>query len=170
MRLLVTIVSPDGLPLESRVCEPGEPLSFSMRSQYLISAGQAIDIGVSVFDADFIVTSQMGPREDARHLTQRDGETPLIVLPQVWDVSFIPSTRLLADILAEAVQHGMDFPSHGVDCACNDRFVREIRLQVSKAIPPDGRTSEGNWAEGIHERITAKARIKSILHQMVRNL
>jgi hypothetical protein len=170
VRLLVTIYDQDNTPAGAQKCTDGQPLTFTFKSPYLISAGQEVTVGVTVFDYELLHSLTMGPKLNAGHLTRKDGKTPLIDVPVVWDVSFIPSNRLLADILAEAVQHGVDFPSHGVDCACMDRLVREIRLQVSKAIPPDGRTTDSDWAKPIHDRITAKARIRSILRMMERNL
>ena len=57
-------------------------------------------------------------------------------MTRVWDVSFIPTRRLLADILADVVQHGLDYPSHGTGCICMDELPPgRIRLQVSKAAP-----------------------------------
>jgi hypothetical protein len=162
MKLLVTIYDQDNSPAGAQKCTDGQPLTFTFKSPYLISAGQEVTVGVTVFDYDLLRNLTSGPK-DATHLN-------LIEVPVVWDVSFIPSNRLLADILAEAVQHGVDFPSHGVDCACMDRLVREMRLQVSKAIPPDGRTTGDDWAAPIHDRITAKARIRSVLRMMEHNL
>lgn len=163
MRLIVAVSAREGYPPETKLCSPGDPLTFSIVSDYLVSAGQAIDIGVSVFDADAMVLNQMGPKADARHLVREDNETPLIDLPVTWDVSFIPSTRLLADILADAVQHGRDYPHHGVNCACMDQFAREVRLQISKALPPDNRTTDTDWAQPIQERLDAKARVRWVL-------
>jgi hypothetical protein len=171
MRLVVFVVGPDNLPVSTQTCEDGDPLTVRFNSPYLISAGQEIELGISVFDADKLA-SRINLL-DARHLTTLDEDgivAPLIDVPVVWDVSFIPTRRLLADILEEAVEHGREFPSHGVNCACMDRLVREIRLQVSKAIPPDGRTTDSDWAAPIHDRVTAKARIRSVLQQMERNL
>jgi hypothetical protein len=162
MRLLVTVYGPDGLPAESRICEPGEPLSFHVPSPYLISAGQPIDIGVSVFDADAVVANSTF-LDDAMHFN-------LIDVPVVWDVSFIPSNRLLADILGDVVQHALDHTGHGVNCACMDKFAREIRLQASKSLPPDGRTTDSDWAGPIQDRLESKARVRHVLKMVVDNL
>lgn len=162
MRLLVTAYDPNGMPAGSQIMEPGQPVSFHIPSPFLVSAGQDILLGVSVFDVDFMVRNYV-PLADATHLN-------LVDVPVVWDVSFIPSTRLLADILADVVQHGVDNPSHGTGCVCMDQYAREIRLQVSKAIPPDGRTTAEDWAEGVHERIEAKARIRHVLMMVERNM
>lgn len=162
MRLLVTAYDQNGLPAGSRVVEAGEVTSFHIPSPYLVSAGQDILLGVSVFDVDFMVRSYV-PLADATHLH-------LVDVPVVWDVSFIPSTRTLADILTEVVQHGVDNPSHGTGCVCMDKYVREVRLQVSKVIPPDGRTTEEDWAVGVHERLEAKARIRHVLMMVERNM
>jgi hypothetical protein len=51
-----------------------------------------------------------------------------------WD--WIPSRRPLFEILADVVQHGVDSPTHGVDCACMDKFIRELRIHVHRATPP----------------------------------
>ena len=160
MRLLVTVYGPDGIPAESRICEPGEPLSFHVPSPYLISAGQPIDIGVSVFDADAVVANSTF-LDDATHFN-------LIDVPVVWDVSFTPSRRLLSDILADVVRHGEEHPTHGINCICMDEYSREVRLQLSKAIPPDGRTTDTDWAQPIQKRLNAKARIQYVLGMVLR--
>lgn len=161
MRLIVSVYAREGFPPESKLAGLGDPLSFSIASDYLVAAGQTMDIGVSVFDADAMVLAQAGPREDARHLN-------LVQMPANWDVSSIPTTRLLATILEDVVQHGIENPEHGVNCACMDKAAHEIRLQLSKAIPPDGRTTDTDWAQPIHDRVNAKARIRHVLDMVLR--
>lgn len=160
MRIIVAISAREGYPPEVRLCKPGETTVFSLVNDYLVSAGQPFNVYVSVFDADFIATLQSGPREDARHLD-------LVQMPANWDVSFIPSNRLLADILGDVVQHALDHTGHGVNCVCMDQYAREIRLQLSKAIPPDGRTTDTDWAAPIQDRLEAKARIKHVLRMVL---
>ena len=165
----MTVFGPEGIPTESRLCEPGEPLTFHVPSPYLISAGQAVDIGVSVFDADWIV-GQQHSLIDATHLRDDELDSPLVDVPVVWDVSFLPTRRLLADILEDVVQHGINNPEHGVNCSCMDAAAREIRLQVSKALPPDGRTTDSDWSQPIRDRVMSKARIKHVLNMVLRGL
>lgn len=169
MRLLVSVIGPDNMPIGSQVCEPGQPLEFTFQSPFLVSAGQDQSIRMSVFDVQQMVMAQMGPR-DATHLRQEDGETPLIQVPVVWDVSFIPSRRTLSEILEDVVTHGQNNPEHGISCVCMDKAAREIRLQASKAIPPDGRVKDTDWAEPIQDRLNAKARIRYVLMMVERNL
>lgn len=88
-----------------------------------------------------------------------------VVIPRVWDVSWIPTTRLLQDILEDVARHEVEFPRHGSDCVCMDAYSREIRLQVSKAVPPD--TGE---AGDIHIRLGARARMARVLKMVVRSL
>lgn len=177
MRLLVTVFDLDGessFPVGSQICEPGQPLTFEVESRYLVAAGQKHTVGISVFDADFIVLSRVGAHLlDARHLMRWDkeeGDVPLINVPIVWDVSFLPSMRLLADILADVVRHETDHTGHGINCICMDEYAREIRLQISKALPPDGRTTEQEWAAAIQDRLNSKARIKHVLDMVLRGL
>jgi len=169
MKLLVSVFNPDNMPAGAQRCEDGQPLTFHVTSPYLVSAGQSMPVGVTVFDYDLLRNLQFALK-DARHLVREDGETPLVQVPIVWDVSFIPSRRSLADIMADVVQHGLDNPRHGVSCVCMDQFSREIRLQVSRAIPPDGRTTDSDWAKPIQERLNAKARIRYVLGMVERNL
>lgn len=171
MRLLVTVFDLDGessFPVGSQICEPGQPLTFEVESRYLVAAGQKHTVGVSVFDADAMVRAQGGPIVPLWPLVREDGETPLVDVPVVWDVSFIPTRRLLADILADVVTHGLNNPEHGFNCTCMDAAAREIRLQVSKALPPDGRTTDSDWSQPIRERLTSKARIKHVLDMVLR--
>lgn len=162
MKLLVTVYNADNMPVGAQRCEDEQPLTFHVTSPYLVSAGQSMPVGITVFDYDLLAGLTSGPK-DARQLD-------LVQVPVVWDVSFLPTRRLLADILADVVAHGWEHPRHGIDCACMDRFSREIRLQVSKAIPPDGRTTDSDWAAPIQERLNAKARIRHVLMMVERNL
>lgn len=170
VKLLVSVFDGDNFPAGSQIAEFGQPLVFEIESHYLVAAGQKQRVGISVFDADFIALTTAGPKADARHLIDPETDEPLVSVPITWDVSFIPSTRLLTDILAEAIQHGVDYPHHGINCACQDDQVREIRLQISKALPPDGCLTPEQWSGGIQERLNAKARVRAILEQVVRNL
>lgn len=163
MRLLVTVFDLDGgdsFPVGSQVCEPGQPLTFEVESRYLVAAGQKHTVGISVFDADAIVSSQVR-QDDATHLN-------LVDVPVVWDVSFIPSQRGLAEILADVVAHGLANPEHGISCSCMDQAAREIRLQVSKSLPPDGRTTDSEWSQPIRERVMSKARVRHVLDMVLR--
>lgn len=162
MRFLVTAYDPNNMPAGSQVVEDGQPISFHIPSPYLVSAGQDVILGVTVFDVDFIVRNRIS-LDDATHLH-------LVDVPVVWDVSFLPSTRLLADILADVVVHETDHTGHGIDCVCMDKYAREIRLQVSKALPPDGRTTDSEWAVAIQDRLNSKARVRHVLQMVVRNL
>ena len=167
MRLIVAVFNSDNMPGGSQVCEPGQPLTFSITSPYLVSAGQPVQVGVSVFEYNVLARAQGGSLVDARHLRDDELDTSLVEVPIVWDVSFIPSTRLLADILKDVVDHGQRHPTHGINCICMDEYSREIRLQVSKAIPPDGRTTDTDWAQPIQERLNAKARIRHVLNMVI---
>jgi len=167
MKLVVAVFNADNMPEGNIVCESGDSLSFQITSPYLVSAGQPVTVGISVYEYDVLARAQGATLESATHLRNED-DAPLVDVPVVWDVSFIPSNRLLADILAEAVQHGVDYPDHGINCSCMDQYAREIRLQLSKAIPPDGRTTDTDWAEPIQERLNAKARIRYILDLVLR--
>jgi hypothetical protein len=90
-------------------------------------------------------------------------DSPVLVR-YVHDYSFIPSTRTLTEIIREAVQHGVDFPTHGEDCSCMDNLVREVRLQVNAALPIkdlEAYTSSEKW----EKRFSAQMRAKLILNR-----
>lgn len=94
-----------------------------------------------------------------------------VVVPHVWDQSWIPSTRPLSAILEDAIAHGVDNPRHGVNCACIDPLIRELRIQVSKALPPDGRPYDESHSQAdIHERLMAKQRVAHVINALARSL
>ena len=73
----------------------------------------------------------------------------------------------MADILADVITLDVD---HGINCSCMDQAAREIRLQISKALPPDGRTTDTDWADPTQDRLNAKARVRHVLSMVERNL
>lgn len=73
-------------------------------------------------------------------------------------------TRTLAAILADVVQHGKDNPTHGTNCACLDKYIREVRAQIAGQVPSS--ESEPNW----ERRIDARSRIKYVLNVAARYL
>jgi hypothetical protein len=83
-----------------------------------------------------------------------------VEVPQSHGYSVIPSTRTLTEIIREAVQHGVDFPTHGEDCVCMDRLIREVRLQVTAALPIrpslDGYVSTEEWSRDFSARTRAR--------------
>lgn len=48
---------------------------------------------------------------------------------------YIPSRRPLWEILADVVQHGEECPTHGMNCACVDTYIREVRQHLNRVIP-----------------------------------
>jgi hypothetical protein len=168
MKLVVTVFNAENMPEGSQQCEPGQPLTFHITSPYLVSSGQSMPVGVTVHEYDVLASGVGRQLRDARFLWNEETEASIVSVPVVWDVSFIPSTRLLVDILADVVDHGHQHPSHGINCICMDQYAREIRLQLSKAIPPDGRTTDTDWAAPIQERLNAKARIRYVLDMVLR--
>lgn len=144
----------------SRVVVPeGFVVRTSFPSSWLISPGQPIDVDVSieaVSDPKPGGVVQDGRKMPAaREIAYR--------VPVSWDSMPIPSTRTLSQIIEEAVRHGYDNPSHGVDCSCMDKYAQEIKQQISRAIPPDtGSTTDIHW------KIDARHRVATILRMVTR--
>jgi hypothetical protein len=88
-----------------------------------------------------------------------------VVIEPSWDSSIVPTTRSLAEILMEAVKHGEEYPTHGADCICMDALVREVRVQVSRAMPPMAMDHE-DW----RENFKARSRASVILSRVWRSL
>lgn len=66
-----------------------------------------------------------------RWLFQSDPE----MKPNIWPRSYVPSARPLWTILADVVAHGEQCPTHGMNCACVDPLIREIRQHLNRVIP-----------------------------------
>jgi hypothetical protein len=62
-----------------------------------------------------------------------------------FDYSMLPSDRPLYAILTDVVQHGVDNPKHGTDCACLDKYIYELRAHVVRALPEIQRVQVEEW-------------------------
>lgn len=107
------------------------------------------------------------------------GIEPVVEVPMTFDYLVVPSDRPLHAILADVVQHGVDNPRHGADCACMDRFVYEIRAHVSRVLPEIVRVPAEDWDGTVYmaEEATsreanwdAKTRISGVLQMVTRNV
>lgn len=89
-----------------------------------------------------------------------------------WDYLMIPSERPLHAILADIVQHGVDYPTHGVDCSCMDRFSYEVKAHVNRVLPELEHRDTGQWAtlETRDARMKAGWRIQHVLNMVTRTL
>lgn len=54
---------------------------------------------------------------------------------QYYEQEYIPSRRPLWEVLADVVAHGEECPSHGINCACVDKYIREVRQHINRVIP-----------------------------------
>ena len=88
-----------------------------------------------------------------------------VEIPASYDYSIMPTTRPLSVILEDVVQHGVDNPTHGTDCACLDQYIREVRTQISKAVPPDRGVTDD-----VHLRLDGRFRIAHVLRCAARDL
>lgn len=156
-QFLVTIDAPDGSQIKQLV-RVGMVHGINLPSAYLVSPGQDVSFGISV---DEYIPPVPGS-------TLMNASTGVGVVP-TYDMSYIPSTRTLADIMQDAVRHGITHPTHGSDCSCMDNYVRELRQHISKAMPPDTNYEEMT-PEDRHARLDARDRIGGILHRLWRNL
>lgn len=102
-----------------------------------------------------------------------------VQVPSTWDYCMIPSERPLYAILADIVQHGVDNPMHGTDCACLDQFVYELRAHVNRALPDreyilredwDGTTFQDETRESREARQDAQWRVAHVLNSILRLL
>lgn len=145
--IVLNVHAPDGAHRARWVLTPGQLTTATIGHENIRLSG----------DVTWAPTRSPGDRlTDARAVAG-------VVIPHVWDESWMPTTRTLQDILADVVAHGRDFPSHGTDCVCMDKFSREIRLQVSKAVPPDT-----GAREDIHSRLNGRFRIAHVLRMVER--
>jgi hypothetical protein len=63
-----------------------------------------------------------------------------------FEFDMVPSHRTLVEVLAEAVRHGHDNPSHGSNCSCMDHLIRELRVHVLCSLPEmSGRGPGDEW-------------------------
>lgn len=114
---------------------------------------------------------------DATHLD-------LVKATQSWRMDYLPSRRTLAEILLDVVAHGETCPSHGMNCACVDEYIREIRQHVNRVVPEVERVmipedewcspdADDNWT---YDRVQAetsrraKHRIYHVLSCVLRGL
>lgn len=160
-RIIVNLHNASGV-LESRnsILE-GTVHGVTLRSTHLVSAGQSFSFAISA-------TVQPAP-EPGSHWVDARGVVDIEQDWQpTWDYDTIPSHRTLSEILAEAVKHGVDYPTHGSDCSCQDNLVREIRQHVRKNIPEwrEDMTSSEGW----ERRMDALSRVRSILNMVARGL
>ncbi len=72
--------------------------------------------------------------------------------------------RTLADVLQDVVRHGLDNPTHGFNCACLDKFIREVRSAVHQVAPTS--ETEPEW----EKRIDARNRVAYVLRAVGRDL
>lgn len=160
MRIVVELTMPK-VGTHVVFLHPEVAQTMSIPSAYLISAGQKIDLEVSarVYEDE---PSLPGGWVDAR------GVAPILSMgPGGWIAYNLPTTRSAGEIARDAVQHGVDYPTHGVDCACMDGLIRELRAQMTSCIPawiPE----EGSdlW----ERRFDAASRVKYLLQAAGRNL
>jgi hypothetical protein len=75
-----------------------------------------------------------------------------------------PPSRPLVEILVDVVEHGKDQPTHGIDCSCMGKLIREIRGQVNSVLPSSH--EEPDW----EPRLNARRRVSYVMHSAVRYL
>lgn len=115
----------EAVPTQRIRMRPGNTHSVPIRVY-----GLTIPLLVS---ADIYATRVADPGDCLRDATGVDRK--LVVVPISYEYCRIPSDRPLWQIFAEAVQHGVDFPTHGSDCVCMDNFAREMRVHMRRAAP-----------------------------------
>jgi hypothetical protein len=166
---MLTSVSLGGPRRAILVCTPGKTetgyvvdhLGATHDVKVVVSKIEAGPPGEWLIDARGVVNINV--------LWREDGTT------QVFEWDWIPSSRPLYAILAEAVQHGVDHPTHGYNCACMDNLIREVRVHVHRATPPyrfgvDAHLTEDERNNAWLEHLNALDRMRHILGAVSRGL
>lgn len=146
----LTLIGPDRSQTSQLVHEDTE-VKFSVQSPYLVSAGQTVDLAIMVRPCSWPKPRQL---RDMSHLL-RDA------IPTSWDLCYLPSSRTLAEVLQDVVDHTAVEPTHGPNCVCMDAYAREIRLHIHKVLPP---------YESWEARMKADHRIACVLGMVMRSL
>lgn len=109
---------------------------------------------------------------------------PDIQVDHSGDYGMIPSRRPLYAVLEDIIQHGVENPTHGTNCACMDRFSYELHAHVSRALPEVQRVAVeldprewhdpgDEWADVPESRcanLDARHRIAHVLTMVIRRL
>lgn len=150
--LSLTLSHLDQASHRTALVDPAKATIVSLRSPFLVSAGQTLDVRVVASPVE-VPTSEPGDRLiDARQVSR-------VVLDHTHDYRWIPSDRPLWAILEDIVQHGIDNPKHGIDCVCMDQYSYELKRHVSKALPV---AEERDW-ESTYD---ARFRIQHVLRRV----
>lgn len=90
-------------------------------------------------------------------------------VPVSHDVCYIPSERPLYEILADVAHHQDEFPTHGTDCVCMDKFSYEVRRHVARALGPD---DEDRWTDRTKydKAFARRMRVRHVLRAAARSL
>lgn len=135
--------------ISQRVVVPkeGMMMGVAIRTPYLASAGQLVQFGVT---AHVLAESKPKPLQDARPFISNGIEAEvkhrriIRVEGEWWRLPhcLVPTNRALWQVLMDAVQHGVDKPTHGADCSCMDSIIWELRRHIDRALPEVERTVE----------------------------
>lgn len=139
----------------SQAVPDGAVMAVHVPSSYLVAAGQTLEVHLSV--------SHMpaGPEPGEGLLKRNAAPLGRVVIGKTWDCTYIPSERFLWQIMQDVADHGRENPSHGPSCVCMDHYAREIKLHISRAIPPD--TGENR---DVRHRVDARARVAHVLRMV----
>lgn len=75
-------------------------------------------------------------------------------------------TRSLIDVLKDVIAHGQEQPRHGANCACLDKYIREVRLELEAVMPP--RVTPDVSADDWERRFDAECRVRHVLNTAMR--
>lgn len=53
--------------------------------------------------------------------------------------------RNIGDVIRDMTDHGKENPTHGVNCACKDKWIREARVMMSEPHPTEDRYTPKGW-------------------------
>ncbi len=150
--ILVTLNFPGYWEGRQRVMADDLMRTVQLRSPYLVSAGQCIEIGVAA-QVVTVPKAEPGARLfDARGLR-------LVAVDPTHNYEYIPSARTLWQVLEDAVQHGVEWPSHGTDCACLDKYSYELKHHILRALPErtlEAYQNSDEWAKDFNARMRVK--------------
>jgi hypothetical protein len=158
MSIIVTLSFPGYWEGRQRIIADDLVRVVQLRSPYLVSAGQTIEIGVA---AQTVTMPQVEPGD--RLIEGRMLRGPRdIKVEYTHDCGWVPSTRPLWEVLQDAAQHGIDFPTHGIDCVCMDKLSYELKHHILRALPErtgDTYINSKEW----EDHFNARMRIKHVL-------
>jgi hypothetical protein len=165
--ITINVHDPETMAVTDRlVIREGLIMTIGVRTSYLVSAGQTMDVLISAGENRVIQMPEPGSLlADARGVVPHP-----VKIDHTHDYRFIPPDRPLWAILVDVVAHDDEFPTHGTDCVCMDQFAYEVRRHIGRALPATDDvatwTNTEKWSKAFGQRM----RIRHVLRMAGRDL